>query len=166
MPLRIRAVFEELMQRLADACQEVYGSRLVTLAVFGSVGRGVPRPDSDIDLLIAAGPLPDGRLRRIAEFGVVERLLATDLAAARASGVMTRLSPVFKTPEEIIRGSLLFLDMLDDARILFDRDEFFGGALEDLRERLLRLGARRVWKGNAWYWDLKPDFEPGQVFEI
>ncbi|HWP57484.1 MAG TPA: hypothetical protein VNL14_06340, partial [Candidatus Acidoferrales bacterium] len=38
--------------------------------------------------------------------------------------------------------------------------------LQRLRERLARLGARRVWRGNAWYWDLKPDFKPGDVFEI
>jgi hypothetical protein len=27
-------------------------------------------------------------------------------------------------------------------------------------------GARRIWCGNAWYWDLKPDYRPGEVFEL
>jgi hypothetical protein len=31
---------------------------------------------------------------------------------------------------------------------------------------LAHLGARRVWLGNAWYWDLKPDYRPGDVFEL
>jgi hypothetical protein len=35
-----------------------------------------------------------------------------------------------------------------------------------LRERLATLGARRVWRGNAWFWDLKPDYQPGDVFEL
>jgi len=30
-----------------------------------------------------------------------------------------------------------------------------------LKGRLDKLGARRIWKDDAWYWDLKPDFKPG-----
>jgi hypothetical protein len=26
--------------------------------------------------------------------------------------------------------------------------------------------AKRVWKGSAWYWDLKPDYRPGDVIEL
>ena len=56
--------------------------------------------------------------------------------------------------------------MVDDARILLDRGDFFQRELNGLRERLARLGARRIWKGNAWYWDLKPDYKAGEEFEI
>jgi hypothetical protein len=38
--------------------------------------------------------------------------------------------------------------------------------LEKLRKRLTELGAKRVWRGNAWYWILKPDLRPGEVFEL
>jgi hypothetical protein len=30
----------------------------------------------------------------------------------------------------------------------------------------LQLDARRIWLGNAWHWDLKPDFKPGDVIEL
>ncbi len=76
------------------------------------------------------------------------------------------LSPVFKTSEEIVDGSPLLLDMIEDGRVMFDRDDFFQGAMSSLKERLQRLGARRIWRGNAWYWDLKPDYQQGEVFEI
>jgi len=36
-----RRVFDELLVSLAEACGAVYGDRLVSLAVFGSVGRDV-----------------------------------------------------------------------------------------------------------------------------
>ena len=65
-----------------------------------------------------------------------------------------------------LAGSPLFLDMTEDARILYDRDGFLERAFVDLESRLERLGARRIWRGNAWYWDLKPDYTPGEVFEI
>jgi predicted nucleotidyltransferase len=51
-------VFEELARALATACHEVYGPRLVSLAIFGSVARGTARPDSDLDFLIVAEGLP------------------------------------------------------------------------------------------------------------
>ncbi len=150
----------ELLNRLTSLCKEHYGERLISLAVFGSVGRGTPRPDSDIDLLVVAKDLPVGRIARVKEFAAVE----TALGAAIQGRV--ELSPVFKTPEEIANGSPLFLDMVEDARMLFDRDDFFKTALKRLKEGLQRLGARRIWQGNAWYWDLKPDYKQGEIFEI
>jgi len=158
--------YESLLVHLLAAGQQHYGSRLVSLAVFGSVGRGTPRPDSDIDLLVVAEELPHGRLRRAAEFRVVETTLSPYLAEARAAGLAPELSPVFKTPAEVQRGSLLFLDMIEDARILSDREGFLREALTLFKARLDRLGARRIWRGNAWFWDLKPDYKRGEVFEV
>lgn len=143
-----------------------YGDRLVSLVVFGSMGRGTPRPDSDLDLLIVAESLPDGRMARVESFGLVETALADRLTAGRREGFFTECSPVFKTPEEVLACSPLLLDMVDDARILYDRQEFFAQAVERLKQRLARLGARRIWRGNAWLWDLKPDYRTGDVFEL
>ena len=39
-------------------------------------------------------------------------------------------------------------------------------ALDRFAARLAALGARRKWRGSAWYWDLKPDYRPGEVFEL
>jgi uncharacterized protein len=63
-------------------------------------------------------------------------------------------------------GSPLFLDLVEDARILYDEGDFFAGRLERLRERLAALGSRRVWRGNAWYWILKPDLKPGETISL
>jgi len=149
-----------LLNRLTNLCKEHYGERLISLAVFGSVGRGTQRPDSDIDLLLVIKDLPVGRIARVKEFSAIEAALGI------ASKGRVELSPVFKTPEEIGNGSPLLLDMVEDARVLFDRDDFFKNTLENLKERLQRLGARRIWQGNVWYWDLKPDYKQGEIFEI
>lgn len=157
---------ERLLMEMNDRVQAHYADRLVSLVVFGSMGRGTPRPDSDVDLLIVAEPLPDGRMRRVDEFAPVEKALASTLADGRRAGFFNECSPVFKTPDEVLAGSPLLLDMVDDARILYDRDDFFRTALDRMKERLARLGARRIWRGNAWLWDLKPDYRPGDVFEL
>jgi predicted nucleotidyltransferase len=161
-----KAIFEELLDDLRARTAAHYGERLVSLVVFGSVGRCTAGPGSDIDFLVVADPLPNGRTRRVRDFEPVEDALAPSLRRARAAGVHTRLSPLFKTPDEVRAGSPLFLDMTEDARILFDRGSFFAARLEALRERLRVLGSRRVWKGGSWYWVLKPDLQPGEVFEL
>jgi len=158
--------YDSLLSSLLAACRQVYGERLVALAVFGSLGRGTPRPDSDVDLLIVAEPLPDGRVPRVAEFELVEQLVETEMRAMRQAGVSTELSPVFKTPAEVKAGSPLLLDMVEDARILYDKGGVLAQALARLAQRLQELGARRIWRGDAWYWDLKPDYRPGEVFEL
>ena len=164
--MTLTAHFDELLGVLVAACQRHYGQRLVSLAVFGSVGRGTPRPDSDIDLLIVADDLPRGRVARVGDFARIEADMGSALRRVRSAGVITALSPVLKTPAEVAQGSPLFLDMLEDAKLLVDRDAFLEHAFEAFRARLARLGARRIWRGNAWFWDLKPDYKPGEVFDL
>ena len=100
--------------------------------VFGSMGLGTPRPDSDVDLLVVADPLPDGRIPRVREFDAVEGSAASGGPVNPAH----RLSPIFKTPTEVRRESPLFLDMLDDGRLLYDRGGFFTSELAALKECL------------------------------
>jgi predicted nucleotidyltransferase len=162
----LHAAFDSLIEALLAACRAHYGERLVSLAVYGSVARRAQRFDSDLDCLLVVEGLPHGRMRRVQEFGAVEAQLASRLRALAEAGIVTEPSPVFKTPEEVERGSPLFLDLTEDARLVHDRDGFLARYLEGLRQRLGRLGARRVWRGNAWHWVLKPDLRPGEVIEL
>ena len=158
--------YEELLKALLAELQATYAARLVACAVFGSVGRGTPRYNSDIDLLLVVHGLQRGRFNRVEEFLPVEARLEPALTTGEAGHPPIALSPVFKTPEEVEAGSPLFLDMVEDARILYDPEEFLTTYLDRLRARLHHLGARRIWRGNAWYWELKPDLKPGEVFAL
>jgi uncharacterized protein len=165
-PMSLRERYDRLLERLRTETSAEYGDRLVSLAVFGSVGRQTQREDSDVDLLVVARDLPNGRFARVDEFLPVETRLADVLRTDGSGQPPIRLAPIFKSPAEVERGSPLFLDMVEDARILYDPDQFFTGYLDRLRARLRELGARRIWRGNAWYWDLKPDFKPGDVISL
>lgn len=162
----LKEKFQELQDNLLSEIKSFYSDRLVSVVVFGSVAGETYRPDSDIDVLIIAEALPRGRMKRVEEFSAVEERLDPFLDSLKKEGIHTYMSAVFKTPEEAERGSPLFLDMVEDARILFDRDQFFSRVLGSLRKRLKELGARRIWKGNVRHWVLKPDYKPGEVFEL
>ena len=159
-------MFKSLEPALARAVADHYGRKLVALALFGSVARATARPDSDIDLFIVADDLPDGRVARAADFSAVERAMAPWTEAARRSGLSPVFSPVFKTRPELAEGTPLLLDMVDDANMLLDESGCLRRAIETTRQRLAALGARRIWLGDAWVWDLKPDYRPGDLFEL
>jgi uncharacterized protein len=163
---RLQERYGEILRRLREELEAHYGSRLVSVAVFGSVGRGTQREDSDIDFLIVARELPRGRTARVEEFLPVEQRLEACLAAPRPGLMPITLSPILKTPEEVEFGSPLFLDMVEDARILHDQDGFLAAYLERLRRRLAELGSRRIWRGNTWHWVLKPDLKPGEIITL
>jgi predicted nucleotidyltransferase len=163
----LKEKFTKLENLLLSQIKNFYGQRLISVVVFGSVGRGAQTYNSDIDILIIAEGLPNGRMKRIREFESVEEKIEPFIKSLRQKeGINTYISAIIKSPEEVEKGSPLFLDMVEDARILLDKDHFFGKILEKLEKRLKELGARRIWKGNAWYWDLKPDYKPGDIIEL
>ncbi|MEE9225468.1 MAG: nucleotidyltransferase domain-containing protein [Bacteroidota bacterium] len=162
----IQEIYKQIVHTLEAELKRFYGNRLVSVCLYGSVARGTMNNTSDLDLLVVARDLPRGRVKRIDEFRTVERALERILGRARKNEVYCELSPVIKTPEEVNRGSLLFLDMLEDGKILYDRGGFLNRFFEKFRRRLQRLGAKRIWRGETWYWMLKEHYKPGEVFEI
>ena len=162
----LKDLFQKVQKELLKEVEAYYAERLVSLVIFGSVGRGTQRFDSDLDFLMICDGLPDGRINRMIDFGVVENSMGPFLEELKHKDLHIELNPIFKTREEALRGSPIFLDMVEDAHILYDREGFFAGVITRLKDRLSDLGAKRIWRGNAWYWDLKPDFKPREVFEI
>lgn len=156
----------ELAHAVAENALKSYGARLLTFAVFGSVARGAARADSDLDCLLVVDPLPDGRGARLREFEVVDRLSETAVQDAWSKGISADISPIFKTPEEMNYGSPLMLDMTEHLLFLFDRDSTTRDLIDDFRHRLDKAGAVKVRQGLQWYWDLKPDFKPGDTIKI
>ncbi len=105
-------------------------------------------------------------MARVRDFDAVEESIAREMRKAGRRQAGYAISPVFKTKDEVEQGSPLFLDFVEDGVILFDRGGFFNGYLAKLRARLEKLGAKRIVQGERWYWILKPDYKPGEVFEI
>ncbi len=86
----MRPLPKTLYETLLTACRAVYSGNLVSLTVFGSWARETATPQSDVDLLVVANGLPDGRGRRCRRCD----------------------------PSEVEAGSPLFLDMTDSIILL------------------------------------------------
>ncbi|HAZ31820.1 MAG TPA: hypothetical protein DCY61_03865 [Dehalococcoidia bacterium] len=158
--------YKTLIEKLVEALKRKYGNRFISLIIFGSVARGEMRKDSDIDLLLIIDSIPKGRLERQKDFIEVEKDMEDYLNALFDEGYFVDFSPIIKTPEEAMRISPLYLDMVEDAIIAYDTDDFFKNILENVRNKLKELGSKRISMGKKWYWILKPDYRFGEVIRI
>ncbi|MEZ0394684.1 MAG: nucleotidyltransferase domain-containing protein [Desulfurococcaceae archaeon] len=158
--------YRTLLEKLLRIALKKMGDDLVSLVVYGSVARCEARRDSDVDLLIVLRNPPRSRLRRQDLFMELEEELEADVEELRKQGFYVDFSPIIKSVEEASRMTPLYLDMVEDAVVLYDRDGFFANVLERLRKRLAELGAERVRVGRRWYWRLKREYRFGEVIEI
>ncbi|MBI4610222.1 MAG: nucleotidyltransferase domain-containing protein [Candidatus Rokubacteria bacterium] len=162
IPLALRAAAE----RYAGLLHGALGQNLVSVVLFGSVARGDAGPDSDIDLLIIAEEFPPGRFARLRLLEGVDGEFERELDRLRSLGLRPRLARLLRTRDEAVRVVPLYLDLVEDARLLHDRDGFFRSVLARLEASLKRLGAERRVSGRTRYWVLKPDLAPGEVIEL
>jgi predicted nucleotidyltransferase len=147
------------LDRYVSLLGERFGDDLLSVVLFGSRARGETRPESDVDLLVVVRGLPRRRFERYDGLPDVARAVSDAFAQAAA--------PILLTPEEAERVKPYYLGMLLGHEILYDRDGFFAAILARLRERLTELGSRRyVDKDGYEYWDLKPDWKPGDVVRL
>ncbi len=144
----------------------VFGDKLISVVVYGSVARGEARRDSDIDLLIVIEELPKSRFERLSIYMKAEEKLNQLLDKLLDEGYAITISPILKSRKEAEIISPLYLDMVEDAVIVYDKNQFFENILKKLRRRLEELGAERVWIGKKWYWRLKKNYRFGEVIKI
>jgi len=162
----LKEPYRQLLGKLVKILEERFGDDLVSLVVYGSVARGEARRDSDVDLLIVVRNLPRSKFARQDLFIEVEEELEEDFKRLEAEGYHIDFSPILLTPEEAARTRPIYLDMVEDAVILYDRGGFFAGVIAKLKARLQELGAQRVKLGKRWYWVLKKDYRWGEVIEL
>jgi predicted nucleotidyltransferase len=138
------------------------GSRLVSIVLFGSVARRQGRPTSDIDLVLVAHDLPRALVDR-------RRLFLESWERVRRVRALPHIqwNLIVKSPVEAQTRSPLYLDIVEEGILVFDRNRFFEVVLAGMRARMRELGSRRVFlPDGTWYWDLKPDFRFGEIVEI
>jgi len=162
----LNETLKSLAEKYAQLAKENLGANLVSVALFGSVARGEAKPTSDIDLLIVCEDLPKGMFKRHAFLEPVREQLQGDLEGLWKQGVYADFTELVYTKDEANRFHWVYLDMLEDAVILYDENGFLRGVFEKLRKRLKELGAQRRMLGKIRYYDLKPDLMPGEVIEL
>jgi hypothetical protein len=110
--------------------------------------------------------LPKSRFRRHDLFEEAEKAVEPMVEELWSKGLYVDFSPIILDVEEAKRHRPIYLDMVVDAVIVFDKGDFFKKILDEIAARLRELGAERKRVGKLWYWVLKKEYKPGEVIEI
>ena len=158
-----------LIERYCRLLAEKFGDRLRSIVIFGSVARGDWRRDSDIDLLVVVDDLGGNVWTRVKELWPVKRRLmeTNEYKELRRAGFWPIIQNYPLSTDEARRTQRVYLDIVEDGIVLFDRDGFIRGVLQRVTSRLQDLGARRVRvPGRGGFWVLKEGARFGEEIEV
>ncbi|HIQ13692.1 MAG TPA: nucleotidyltransferase domain-containing protein [Thermoprotei archaeon] len=165
---RVASEYRPILEYVVSRLIEYFRERLVSIVLYGSLARGEARDTSDIDLLIIAVDIPGNYSERVEQ---ISRIL-DDVSRFRYRLWMEkRIYPlidiIILDREEAMVNHPLYLDMVYDAIIIYDRDSFMEKRIEAIRRKLDELGSRRIQLPDGrYYWVLKPDLKWGEVIEL
>ena len=152
---------------IAQKLEEHLKNDLVAVVLFGSAARGEAGEGSDIDILIVAEKFGTGG--RFDVFNTIEKDLKSsdDYRELKENKLGTLISPVPLIPSEIENNPSILLDIVTDGIIMYDTDDFIENKMKNLRKKLKKMGSKKIYiDDKRYYWDLKPDLKPDEVFEI
>jgi predicted nucleotidyltransferase len=144
----------------ANALHQRLGDDLWAVVLYGSAARGTAHPESDVDVLIVWQNAPATYYERLSVAIEVSAQIQShpDAIALRAAAPYAELGFLILSDAEASQNRYVYLDMTEEAIILYEREGFFSRRLSEMRARLAELGSQRVWlPDGTWYWDLKPD---------
>lgn len=159
--------YKPLLAKLTELIKDNYEDRLISLVLYGSVARGTAKKDSDIDLILVVENL--SYTEAMNKFLLVEDRLKEkeEFLSVTAAGCSPEVKPIIFSREEASESRYIFLDVVNDGIILYDKSDFFKERLERLRKRLKELESKRIFcEDGSWYWILAPDLRFGETFEI
>ncbi|MBD3157889.1 MAG: hypothetical protein GF309_03780 [Candidatus Lokiarchaeota archaeon] len=144
-----------------------FGTQLVTMAVYGSVSTDNYTDTSDIDILVVADEWPRNISDQTAE--VVEATAPVRRAISalyESQGISSSIQWYTLTKEEAAKLRPLYLDMVRDAELVYDRDHFFEDILSKLESRMSDFGVKRVELPDGSHaWEAPSGHSLAEVFE-
>ena len=159
--------YQPLLDRLLELMREQMGERLLAVCLYGSLARGQTHRGSDVDLFIVV----QGEREEAEKMWAAARralVVTPEYEALVQRGIWPDLSPFIVTQAFLaIETPWLLLEVQDHGLILYDPQGVLAHKLEAVRQRMRELGTKKVMMPDgSWYWDIKPDWKPGEVFEL
>lgn len=161
--------YKDILDLLKDLLIRKFGEDLVSIVLYGSVCRNEAKRESDIDILIVLKNPPETYYERLSDFVRIEKELSEtpEYKKLLSRGLYPQFNFIIFSEEEAMKNRYIYLDMIEDSMIIYDKNNFFSTKLKEMELRLRALGSKKVvLSDGSWYWDIKPDLKLGEEFEL
>ena len=158
-----------LVTYILELLRSFLGDDLISVVVFGSVARGRADLNSDTDVILVASNMPRSLSERMEILAnlLVEFSKTQTCEELNRKGLNTWVQFHPLTMEEAELHRPIYLDVVEDGIIVYDRGGFIKRVMEGFKSKLEALGAKRIFlEDGSWYWDLKPSIKRGEVVEV
>ena len=147
---------KKMFQKLIGLILDYYNDNLVSLAIYGSYARDEARLNSDIDLFIILKHKKGLKSTIEVFYENVEKKIEEEQTVLYTQyGINMELSPFILSKEEAKYFHPIYLDMIDNAEIIYDKDNFFKQILNSVSELKTKHGYKKEPVGNTFLWDIK-----------
>ncbi|MCX7994561.1 MAG: nucleotidyltransferase domain-containing protein [candidate division WOR-3 bacterium] len=161
--------YKKLLDIYISILKKELGDSLISVVLYGSVARNSATLHSDIDLLVVLKEGKENYYQTLQPLLKAQKNLEKDQIYKKFShnDMHPHFSYLILSSDEASKNRKIYLDMIEDGIILYDRGEFIRKKFKELKSRLKELGSKKILlKDGRWYWDLKPDLKIGEVFEL
>lgn len=162
-------IYGSILERYCKILYEHFGTKLIGVALFGSIARGDWNKSSDIDLLVIVEgwdkkPVWE-RIRELLE--LKKKLRETEeYKWAVKKGYFPIIQHYPLSRKEALKFHRIYIDMCLDGIILYERERYLTKIIEKVRQKLSLHGAKRITiPGKGYYWILA-DLKAGEVIEF
>ena len=152
------------LQAAVSEFQRIEGTVLISAVLFGSGAKKGVKPESDLDVLFVFETLPLKKEIREDLLWPAIKASGNHFKILQANGLTRSLSPVFKTHQEALVWSPLYLDMTEHHVLLADQGQFMAGILKRVGAWIATSGSLKIQRGLKWYWKLEGD--PSQLCHL
>jgi len=155
-----------LLTKLVLLMKEFLGEDLLSVVLYGSIARGKGTVGSDLDLIVVHKKCGKNMAMEFAKM-IQELRESNEYRLLKKQGLSPYPYSIFIDESKLKKHPWILLDVLDDGIILLDKNEILAQELKKIRARLKELGSKKVFLENGkWYWNLKPDWKPGDIIEL
>ncbi|MBS7248317.1 MAG: nucleotidyltransferase domain-containing protein [Candidatus Jordarchaeales archaeon] len=165
---RLPFIYADFLSKYCEILYEHFSQRLVGVLVFGSVAKGNWDKNSDIDLLVVVEGWNKPVWERTRELLKLRRRMreTPEFKKVIEHGYSTSIQHYPLDASEALNTHKIYIDACIDGIILYEKNGFLSKVLGEFREKLSKLGSKRVTTASGkTYWVLK-QVDAGEVFEL
>lgn len=141
-----------------ESCKAEWNENFVAAIQFGSTTKNPIKFETDVDLLLVFNHIPKSKWDRFQFIKQKEQEL--EIKLKDITNHQLTPSIISWNKESFQKLHPLYLDFVDASIILYDPLFTAKETIEKTKRWMAQRGAKKIQKGQLWYWDVNPKNDP------